>query len=118
VSRILIVEDEPSIAEMLQLAFEMVDSEVRCASNGKLALAVLDQFTPDLILTDYMMPVMDGCEFVEVIRRSATLRHVRVIVMTAVPEAAARHCHQETILAKPVDIEMLLHIAGEITPTA
>ena len=113
-SRILIVDDEPSIAEMLQIVFRTVEADVRCASNGKLALEVLKEFAPDLILTDFMMPVMDGCEFVDAIRRSADLRLLRVIIMTSVPEAAARRCNHETIIAKPVDVDKLLHILGEI----
>ncbi len=105
--RIPIVDDEPSIAVMRQLVLQTADTEVRCASNGKLALDVLNRFAPDVILTDFMMPGMEGREFIEAVRRTENLRHVRIIVMTSVPEAAARRCSQETILAKPVDVDNL-----------
>jgi two-component system, OmpR family, response regulator VicR len=113
-SRLLIVDDEPSITDMLQVVCQLANVEVRCASNGRSALEILEEFTPDLVLTDFMMPVMNGCEFVQAIRQSATLQHLRVIVMTSVPEAAARQFKGERIVAKPIDIDELLQILSEV----
>jgi two-component system, OmpR family, response regulator VicR len=119
VSRLLIVDDEPSITDMLQLVCQLADVEVRCAANGRSALEILNDFAPDLVLTDFMMPVMDGIEFVEAIRRSAALRHLRVIIMTAVPEAAARRCKEdETIIQKPIDVDYLLQVLRDIAPVS
>jgi two-component system, OmpR family, response regulator VicR len=113
-SRLLIVDDEPSITDMLEAVCRLADVEVRSASNGRSALEILEEFIPDLVLTDFMMPIMNGCEFVKAIRRSATLRHLRVIVMTSVPEAAGRQCGDERIVAKPIDIDELLRILSEV----
>ena len=117
-SRVLIVEDEPSIAEMLQLVCDLAGADARVAANGRAALDTLMGFMPDLILTDFMMPVMDGCEFVNIMRKDPAFSHVPVIVMTSAPEAAARRCEGETIVAKPIDIDDLLRRLREIAAEA
>jgi CheY-like chemotaxis protein len=99
---------------MLEVVCQLAGVEVRCASNGRSALDILEEFVPDLVLTDFMMPVMNGGEFVKAIRQSATLQHLRVIIMTSVPEAAARQCEDERVVAKPVDIDEVLRILNEV----
>jgi two-component system, OmpR family, response regulator VicR len=114
VSRLLVVDDEPSITDMLEVVCQLAGVEVRCASNGRSALDILDEFVPDLVLTDFMMPIMDGCEFVKAIRQNPARQHVRVIIMTSVPEVAARRCKGESVVAKPIDIDEVLRLLVEI----
>jgi len=80
--RILIVDDEPVLRELL--AFVLMDSgyEVRGASNGAEALALCQEERFDLVLLDVMMPVMDGREFLRA--RDLSACRVPVIVMSAV----------------------------------
>ncbi|WP_158340896.1 response regulator [Paraburkholderia xenovorans] len=58
--RVLLVDDEPAIVEALELALTEYGLEVRAAGNGARALESIAQWRPDLVLTDWMMPVMDG----------------------------------------------------------
>lgn len=82
---VLIVEDEHSHAEILTLLLKLEGFETAIAINGKDALEQLDRVRPDLIITDYMMPLMDGGEMARRIRESA--RHAGVpIVMTSATE--------------------------------
>ena len=82
VTRLLIVEDTPDVARYI--AAQMNPSfSYYFATNGKEALAKAEELVPDLIITDVMMPEMDGFELTEQIRKSAIIDHVPVIMVTA-----------------------------------
>jgi PAS domain S-box-containing protein len=82
-SRVLIVEDNPDSRRLLSDMLESMVAEIRTANNGKEALAVLREFEPDLVITDLLMPVMDGMTFLEVFRGTPRFAHVPVIVVSA-----------------------------------
>ena len=63
--KILIVEDEPELAELLQEALECAEVEVRIAENGLVALEKLKNDRFDVIITDQSMPIMDGKTLIE-----------------------------------------------------
>jgi CheY-like chemotaxis protein len=63
---------------------------VATAINGKQALARLDELTPDLIMLDYMMPIMDGSQTLAAIRANPTFASVPVIMMSSLEEASVR----------------------------
>ena len=60
--KILVVDDDPDICELLEYNFTKEGYEVKTAANGALALEIAPHFLPDIILMDIMMPVMDGIE--------------------------------------------------------
>ena len=82
---ILIVDDEYGLAELLGELLLLRGFEVALASNGQQGLELLSQRRFSLVLTDVMMPVMDGIEMVQRMRASPELAQIPVIVMTAVP---------------------------------
>jgi two-component system, OmpR family, response regulator VicR len=83
---VLIVEDEHSQAEVLMMLLNLEGFETAVAINGKDALEQLDRVRPDLIITDYMMPLMNGGEMAERVR--ATALHAGVpILMTSATDA-------------------------------
>lgn len=67
-SYILVVDDDPTIREFVTLALEDEGYATQTAQDGAVALNLADQATPDLILLDMRMPVMNGWEFVEAYR--------------------------------------------------
>jgi DNA-binding response OmpR family regulator len=82
-ARVLIVDDEPSMLQMLQMNLQMEGHDTLLAADGATALKRVETEDPDLILLDIMMPVLDGWE---VLRRLGTLalrKRPRVVVMTA-----------------------------------
>ena len=80
--KVLIVEDEHSQAEVLTMLLRLEGYETDVAVNGQDALDRLDRVKPDLILTDYMMPSMNGGEMAQRVR--ATAAHSKIpIVMTS-----------------------------------
>jgi CheY-like chemotaxis protein len=84
--RILVVDDEPDITDTYKLLLELHGYEAITASNGAEALALVVQTAPDLILSDCMMPVMDGIEFLRRLRLIPSLGKVPVIMMSGAPE--------------------------------
>lgn len=82
--KILFVEDDPDIQMVAQLALEAVGGyTVQMCSSGMEALAVAEQFAPDLILLDVMMPGMDGPMTLTELRKKPTLANTPVVFMTA-----------------------------------
>jgi PAS domain S-box-containing protein len=81
--RILVVDDSPDMRRLLRELLEELASELRMAEHGQEALTVLREFAPDVIITDLLMPVMDGLTFLEILRGTARFQHVPVIVVTA-----------------------------------
>jgi PAS domain S-box-containing protein len=81
--RILVVDDSPDMRKLLRDLLEELASELRMAEHGQEALTVLREFAPDVIITDLLMPVMDGLTFLEILRGTARFQHVPVIVVTA-----------------------------------
>ncbi len=80
--KILIVEDDEGIRELIVDSINQNDIEYRMAENGKQAQSILEEFLPDLILLDLLMPVMDGNTFLNTIRNDSRFVHVPVIIMT------------------------------------
>ncbi len=84
---ILLVEDDQAllagIAELLEVSELGYDLEVLTASNGRAGLQVLANRTPDLIISDIMMPRMGGYEFLQAVRQSPELVHIPIIFLTA-----------------------------------
>jgi len=83
---ILIVEDSPTQAQNLQHTLEKHNFEVYKTKNGKEALEYLNDHTPAIIISDIIMPVMDGYEFCEIIKSDERLRNVPLMLLTTLSE--------------------------------
>jgi len=79
--RVLIIDDDPDIRDVLDLSLSDYYT-IFAASNGKEGLEIVKAKNPDLIITDYNMPVMNGPEFCKQLRRDILLRHLPVIMLT------------------------------------
>ena len=80
--KIAIIEDDPVISQMYRMKFEADGFEVQLANNGKRGVAMVESFTPDLILMDLQMPEMDGTEALTLIRKKDWGKDVPVIILT------------------------------------
>lgn len=87
---VLVVDDEFGVAEVLQSILEDEGYRVGTAINGKQALARLSELTPDLIMLDYMMPIMDGTQTLAAIRANATFSKTLIIMMSSLEEVSVR----------------------------
>jgi CheY-like chemotaxis protein len=120
-TRILVVDDDDSIRGLVSEVLRDDGYQVREATNGAEALAVLGTTCPDLIVLDLMMPVMDGWTFVERCRAAAPCGDVPIVVTSAaydLPNTAARlrRLGVRTCLAKPFDLDGLLALVERYAP--
>jgi len=80
---VLVVDDDADKRNLLEVALGMEGYTVRTAANGREALAAVDSYPPDLIITDVMMPEMDGYELARSIRRNPQTKFIPLILQTA-----------------------------------
>jgi two-component system alkaline phosphatase synthesis response regulator PhoP/two-component system response regulator VicR len=81
--RILVTDDEPNIVRLIQVNLERQGFQVETANNGAQALEKIRANRPDLLVSDVMMPEMDGFELLSNIRRDPALENLPVIMLTA-----------------------------------
>lgn len=114
---VLIVEDEYGNAEILQLLLEAEGYRVAVASNGKHALDILrDGEKPALILSDFMMPIMNGGEFGQVVRQDEAFAQIPFVFMSATSEDVVRRVFDgyDAFLVKPIEIDSLLALVRRL----
>ena len=109
--RILTIDDDPDILDVLDLTLSE-QYDVLQAPNGKEGLAILQSKTPNLVICDYMMPVMNGKEFCKAVKKDILLRHIPIIMLTGKDEVHDMIDGIETgaddYLVKPFEPETLL----------
>ncbi len=81
VQRVLVVDDEKSISELITTSLRFVGFEVRTAASGAEALRVAEEFKPHALILDVMLPDLDGCEVCRQLRESG--QEVGVLFLTA-----------------------------------
>jgi diguanylate cyclase (GGDEF)-like protein/PAS domain S-box-containing protein len=114
---ILVVDDRPSNREYLLALLSFARHRTLQAADGAEALAAVRRERPDLVITDILMPTMDGYEFVQQLRADPATAATRVIFYSAVyaePETAAiaRSCGVATVLGKPSDPQAIFDAIG------
>jgi len=80
--KIAIIEDDEAISQMYRIKFEAEGYKVETAANGKLGLALAEEMRPDIMLTDLMMPIMDGEQMLTELRKTDWGKKIKVIVLT------------------------------------
>lgn len=86
--KILVVEDEASISDALKIKLKKEKFSVIIAKNGKIGLEKALKDHPDLILTDIMMPVMDGLTMITEIRKDSWGKRAEIIILSVLTEAS------------------------------
>jgi CheY-like chemotaxis protein len=111
---ILLVDDEPEILAAWRLILESEGYEVSCASNGAEALACVIAHVPDLVVTDWMMPIMDGAELCRRLKAMPLSVNVPILVHTAVPpsDSDAQYC--SACLLKPSGADLFLTTIAQL----
>ncbi|MFL2572581.1 MAG: response regulator transcription factor [Flavobacteriaceae bacterium] len=110
--RILLVDDEPDILEILDYNISAEDYQVKRAKNGIEALAKAKDWNPHLILLDVMMPEMDGIETCEKLRKNPNLSESVIVFLTARSEdysqVAGLEAGADDYITKPIKPKVLL----------
>ncbi len=112
IPKILIVDDDPDIVEILRYNLSMAGYQVKSASNGKECIKKAKLFIPEIILLDVMMPVMGGIEACSILKEIPSLNNTRVIFLSARSEdytqLSAFDAGADDYISKPVKPKILL----------
>lgn len=106
---ILIVDDDASMRFLLKMLFESAGYQVVEAHHGAAALERLDEARPDLVVTDLMMPVMDGHQLIALLRSDAETQSIPILATSA--RLAGASDAADAVLTKPFDPDDFLEIA-------
>ncbi|WP_266363885.1 response regulator transcription factor [Tellurirhabdus rosea] len=128
-AKILLIEDEYQLRENIEELLVHSYHDVTPVGNGKEGLDMLEVFTPDLIICDVMMPVMDGIEFVRQMKHNQLFRHIPVIFLTAKVAQEDRITGLKSgaidYITKPflreellLKVENIIRLKAEVTATA
>jgi CheY-like chemotaxis protein len=104
-ARILVVDDEQPILSIVAEVIGQMGHEVLCAINGREALVLIRATRPDLVLSDVMMPFMNGLELCRELKADAGTSHIVVILMSAVPPDRAQHGGCDGFVHKPFSLD-------------
>jgi two-component system alkaline phosphatase synthesis response regulator PhoP len=112
ISKILVVDDDPDIVEILRYNLSMAGYDIKSATNGKEAIKKAKIFLPEIILLDVMMPEMDGIETCTIIKEIPSLNNTRIIFLSARNEdytqLSAFDAGADDYITKPVKPKILL----------
>lgn len=110
--KVLVVDDEESILELLKYNLEKEGYEVRTAGDGTEAVAMAKKFIPDLVLLDIMMPKMDGVEACRILRSFPELQNTFIVFLTArseeYSEVAGFDVGADDYISKPIKPRALM----------
>ena len=114
---VLVVDDEFGIVKLLEEVLTDEGHRVVIATNGRQALERAAKEKPSLVVTDFMMPVMDGAALVKAMRADPQLADVPVVIMSSMPEAtvAERSPGYVAFVRKPFNIFAVVDLVAKLT---
>jgi len=118
--RVLIVDDEQDIVEILSYNLSKQNLQVIRAYSGKECLNLARQFRPDLIVMDVRMPEVNGIEACRIIKHDDNLKDTPVLFLTADTDKytalSAKHAGADNFVTKPISISLLTDIIKTMLP--
>lgn len=115
---ILVVDDAPLNRLVVQKMLEQFNFNVREAENGIEAMKEFYYLTPDIVLLDIMMPVMDGFEVIEAIRENPAWNNVKIVVLSALSTnediVKAYGLGADDFITKPIVMDKLLNTIAKL----
>jgi CheY-like chemotaxis protein len=117
---VLVVDDEVGIANLLSDVLSDEGHRVLVAANGHETLKRAEEERPHLVITDFMMPLMDGAQLIKAMAGHPNLRDVPVFLMSSAPEAAIREkCSGYAIfIRKPFEIYDVIDLVARVVSPA
>jgi DNA-binding response OmpR family regulator len=118
-TKILVVEDEEHVANLIHIALSIEDYQVRVAPDGPSALQIASDWAPDLVLLDVMLPGIDGFEVCRRVRQLEQGATIPIIIITAKTGIVAKtegfEAGADDYITKPFDIaELKLRVAAQL----
>lgn len=113
-TRVLIVDDEPDLLDAWSFALELAGYSVDRANDGKTALALMNKRVPDLVITDLMMPGMNGDELCLHLRAKAEWAAVPILLHTSAYVATSANQPWNEVLRKPARMDAFLAVVAKL----
>ena len=116
--RILVVEDDSTMRRATQRLLKRYGADVSSAVNGKEALAEIDTKDPELVITDYFMPEMDGAEMIKTLRQQHDARPIIAVTAATlgVESDELMEAGADAVMGKPLNIEELAGVLHRLQP--
>ena len=112
-ARVLVVDDEEPILSIVAEVVEEMGHQVLRAMNGREALQLIRTTPPDLVLSDVMMPFVNGFELCRAVKDDANTRHITVVLMSAVSADRGQSVGADGFIHKPFSLDDIeLAVAG------
>lgn len=114
--KIVIAEDEFLVADMLVLTLEEAGYEIRSAPHGLAALDLIRVERPDLLITDFMMPLMTGLELAEALKADPATQTIPIILVSGAQGSIGRGRADlfDRVLDKPYSLTEIVDVAAEL----
>ena len=117
-TRVLVVDDDPHVLQLLRVNFELEGYEVLSASHGEEALEQVKKGKPDILVCDVMMPGMDGLEVVRRVRANKATAKIPIVMVSAKAQltdlSAGDSAGADAYVTKPFDPQDLLDAVGRL----
>ena len=118
-AKVLLIDDDPVLLDLMTAAFRMAGYQTESAENGRKGLELLDGYSPDLVITDIVMPEMEGIGAIMAIKRKP--RPPKVIAISGVGRLRygdyltwASHLGADEVLAKPFKMSDIVNLAQRV----
>ncbi len=115
--KLLLVDDTEEMLDLLEIAFYQ-QFEIYTASNGAIGVDQAVKIVPDCIITDIMMPVMDGIRFFNSLRREKVTENIPVIAVTTFEKKMSRKSLKNIgfceVVSKPLELKKVIDVVNEI----
>ena len=118
-TRVLVVDDEPTIRNLIADALREAGFDIETAANGVEALKLMQEWLPAVVVLDLMMPRLDGTGFTELMRLNPRYASVPVLLVTAAygAQEAAEQVGARALLSKPFELDHLVDTVSQLAGT-
>ena len=113
-TRVIVVEDEPDIREVVAEALADEGYDVTTATDGASALQLVRELPPDVAIVDLMMPGLDGPAFLRHCRADPRCARMQVIVVTAARGTRLDGLDAQAVVTKPFDLDQLIDVVASL----
>jgi two-component system phosphate regulon response regulator PhoB len=116
VKQILLIEDDDDIRSILETALDLYNYDVKGVAQTDNIIELIKNHRPNLVLTDYMMPGLNGGQICKLIKTNKDTRHIPVILMSAYHKSAIdlANFNYDAYIPKPFDIKKLISIIEKL----
>jgi CheY-like chemotaxis protein len=111
VSTVLVIDDEPDLRFLIRRILERAGHDVMEAGHGAAGMEAVKRSPPDLVVTDMMMPVMNGAEFIALLRSDPATAGIPILVVSA---NLQRPADADAVLSKPFEPNALTEAANAL----